>query len=133
MGTNYYIKTGKKEKVICEYGCEHLIDEELHIGKYSKGWKFCLHIIPEKNINNLEDWKNILKNGEIYNEYGNKIYYEAMIKTIVGNYINKGLKPIVEHDAFYKTMRDPNDDLLYTNKDELASDGSYVLVEGEFG
>jgi hypothetical protein len=137
MGTNYYVKTGKKEKVVCNYGCEHLIDEELHIGKYSNGWKFCLHIIPEKNINNLEDWKKILKSGEIYNEYHAEISYKEMIETIVGDYKNKGLVPIPsKYDAtclnMYRTMVDLNDNLLFTNKDKLGKDGSYVLVEGEF-
>lgn len=134
MSTNFYVKTGKKEKVICNYGCEHLIDETLHIGKYSNGWKFCLHIIPEKNINNLEDWKKILKSGKIYNEYHREIFYEEMIEIIVGDYQDKGHKPkICANDYLgYYTMIDPNDGLYYVNKDKLGKDGSYVLVEGEF-
>lgn len=134
MSTNYYIKTGKKEKVVCNLGCEHLIDEELHIGKYSNGWKFCLHIIPEKNINNLEDWKKILKSGKIYDEYHREIFYEKMIEIIVDDYKDKGHKPKVCANDYmgYYTMIDPNDGLYYVNKDELGKDGSYVLVEGEF-
>lgn len=132
MGTNFYAKTGRKEKVICNYGCEHIIDEELHIGKYSNGWKFCLHIIPEKNINNLNDWKNILQNSEIKDEYGRTVTYDDMIKKIVGDYKNQGKNIKIVYDAFYKTMLDNNDGLLYVNKDEKADDGSYVLVEGEF-
>lgn len=134
MSTNYYVKTGKKEKVVCNLGCEHIIDEELHIGKYSIGWKFCLHIIPEKNINNLEDWKKILKSGKIYNEYQREISYEEMIETIIGNYENKGHKPKIcaNEIGSYHTMIDPNDGLYYVDKDELGKDGSYVLVEGEF-
>ena len=31
MGTNFYAKTGRKEKVICNYGCEHIIDEETRL------------------------------------------------------------------------------------------------------
>ena len=135
MSTNYYVKTGRKEKVICNYGCEHEIDEELHIGKYSNGWKFCLHIIPEKNINNLEDWKKILKFGKIYDEYRREIFYDEMIETIVGyDYENKGYKPkkCANDYGGYYTMIDPNDGLYYVDKDELGKDGSYVLVEGEF-
>ena len=134
MSTNYYVKTGKKEKVVCNLGCEHIIDEELHIGKYSIGWKFCLHIIPEKNINNLEDWKKILKSGKIYNEYHAEISYEEMIETIIGDYENKGHKPKICANDYgsYHTMIDPNDGLYYVDKDELGKDGSYVLVEGEF-
>lgn len=132
MSINYYIKTGEKEKVICNYGCEHIIDETLHIGKYSNGWKFCLHIIPEKNINELNDWKPILQNGKIEDEYGNKISYDDMLTKIVGEYKDKGLNQVVVHDAYYKTMLDLNDNLNYVNKNELGKDGSYVLVEGEF-
>ena len=134
MSTNFYVKTGKKEKVICNYGCLHEIDEELHIGKYSNGWKFCLHVIPEKKINNLDDWKQILKNGIIENEYGREISYEEMIEIIVGDYEDKGHKPKKCANDYlgYYTMIDPNDGLYYVNKDELGKDGSYVLVEGEF-
>lgn len=132
MDTNYYIKTGKKEKVICNYGCEHMIDEILHVGAHSNGWKFCLHIIPEKNINGLNDWKPILQNGKIEDEYGKEISYDDMLNTIVGEYKDKGLNQVVVHDAFYKTMLDLNDNLNYVNKDKLGKDGSYVLVEGEF-
>lgn len=132
MSTNYYVKTGRKERVVCNYGCVHEIDERLHIGKYSNGWKFCLHIIPEKNINNLEDWKNVLKSGKIYNEYHREISYEEMIETIVGDYKDEGLNQIVVHDDYYKTILDLNDSLNYVSKDKLGKDGSYVLVEGEF-
>ena len=134
MSTNYYVKTGKKEKVICNYGCEHLIDETLHIGLYSNRWKFCLHIIPEKNINKLNDWKNILQNGRIEDEYGREISYDDMLNKIVGEYKDKGHKPkkCANECGGYYTMIDPNDGLYYVNKDELGKDGSYVLVEGEF-
>lgn len=133
MGTNFYAKTGRKEKVICNYGCEHIIDEELHIGKYSNGWKFCLHIIPEKNINNLNDWKNILQNSEIKDEYGREISYDDMLNKIVGEYKDKGLDQVIVHCNFNKSILvDPNDNLNYVIEDELGKDGSYVLVEGEF-
>ena len=83
MGTNYYLSTGTKEKVICNYGCEHEIEENLHIGKSSFGWYFSLHVIPEKNLNELEDWKKILKDGVITNEYGENISYETIIEIIL--------------------------------------------------
>lgn len=131
MSTNYYIKTGKKEKVICNYGCEHLIDETLHIGWHSNGWKFCLHIIPEKNINELNDWKPILKNGKIEDEYGREISYDDMLTNIVGEYKDKCLNQVIVNDAYYTIILDFNDNLLYVNKDKLGKDGSYVLVEGD--
>ena len=133
MGTNFYAKIGRKEKVVCNYGCEHIIDEELHIGKYSNGWKFCLHIIPEKNINNLNDWKIILQNSEIKDEYGRDVTYDDMLNKIVGEYKDKGLDQVITHCDFNKsTLVDLNDNLNYIIEDELGKDGSYVLVEGEF-
>ena len=133
MSTNYYIKTGKKEKVIFDHECEHIIDETLHIGRYSRGWKFSLHIIPEKNINGLNDWKNIFQNGRIEDEYGSEISYDDMLNKIVGEYKDKGLDQVVVHCDFNKSILvDLNDNLNYFIEDELGKDGSYVLVEGEF-
>ena len=88
--------------------------------------------LKEKNINNLNDWKNILQNSEIKDEYGRTVTYDDMLNKIVGDYKNQGKNIKIVHDAFYKTMLDNNDGLLYVNKDEKADDGSYVLVEGEF-
>lgn len=50
MGTNYYLKIDP---------CPHCgrCDEEWHIGKSSGGWCFTLHVIPERNINTLDDWR----------------------------------------------------------------------------
>lgn len=119
--------------MICDYGCEHIIDETLHIGKYSRGWKFALHIIPEKNINGLNDWKNILQNGKIKDECGREISYDEMLTKIVGEYKDKGLDQAIVHCDFNKSIVvDLNDNLNYIIEDELCKDGSYVLVEGEF-
>lgn len=53
MGTNYYLY----EKPDCECCGEPF--KPLHIGKSSGGWCFSLHVIPEKNINTLDDWKTL--------------------------------------------------------------------------
>jgi hypothetical protein len=133
MGTNYYAKTGKKITVTCDCGFEHLIDEELHIGKKSCGWKFTLHIIPEKGINELEDWRPILKSSEIYDEYDRSVSYDDMIKTIIGDYEDYGLVPRVKYNNYgYITMEDPNDGLLFVDHNKLGKEGSYCLMEGEF-
>lgn len=81
MSTNYYIKEtsliGKE------------FDNITHIGLYACGWFFQLHIIPEKGINNLDDWKrvfNIVKNNpaslKIIDEYNNEITVESMLSII---------------------------------------------------
>jgi len=72
MTTNYYA-------VNTETG------EELHIGKKSYGWCFALHVIPEQNLNNLDDWIDIL-NGtyyEIINEYGDLLSLSQLLNIIV--------------------------------------------------
>ena len=137
MGTNYYAKTGKKITVTCDCGFEHLIDEELHIGKKSCGWKFTLHVIPEQGINELEDWRPVLKSSEIYDEYDRSVSYDEMIKIIVGNYVNQGKKPYVKYNnsslySDYDAMYDPNDDLMFVRMNKTGTEGSYCLMEGEF-
>lgn len=133
MGTNYYAKTGKQITVTCDCGFEHLIDEELHIGKKSYGWKFTLHIIPEQGINELEDWRAILKTSQIYDEYGREISYDDMIKRIIGDCVDGDQAPyVLEHNNFYCTMFDPNDELRFVDRNKLGEEGSYCLMEGWF-
>lgn len=137
MGTNYYAKTGEKKTVTCDCGFEHIIDEELHIGKKSYGWKFTMHIIPEQGINNLEDWKPILQKSEIRDEYGRPVTYDEMIKIIVGDYVDKGEQPYVKDKicslySEYDTMYDPNDGLLFVRMNKTGTDGSYAMMKGEF-
>lgn len=57
MGTNYYWY----EKPNCD--CCGRGYEPIHIGKSSGGWCFALHIVPEMNINTLEDWRFAWVNG----------------------------------------------------------------------
>ena len=47
---NFYLRTK---------ACDHCGrgDEPLHIGKSSWGWCFGLHVIPERGLNSLDDWK----------------------------------------------------------------------------
>ena len=55
---------------------------ELHIGKSSYGWKFSLCIYPELGINNLDDWKRVFQQFDIYDEYDKVISSEEMLLTI---------------------------------------------------
>lgn len=77
MGTNFYFKLKK-----CQH-CERPA-EEIHIGKSSAGWCFHLHVIPEKGINDLDDWKEWFntKGSQIKDEYGRTITIEDMLSTI---------------------------------------------------
>lgn len=53
MGTNYYLY--QKSDCVC---CKRPY-QPLHIGKSSGGWYFSLHVIPEDNINDLDDWREL--------------------------------------------------------------------------
>ena len=97
MGTNYYLKTTDKTET-CPH-CNQPMPSKLHIGKSSAGWCFSLHIIPEKGINNLEDWKNLWDkpNHYINNEYGEIISPRDMQDIIE---IRKGKMPFDSRDWY---------------------------------
>ncbi len=72
MGTNFYLIDEDSNKP-CKC-CGHLVSP-LHIGKSSAGWAFALHVIPEKGVTTLEDWRRLwsLPGKRILDEYGNEI------------------------------------------------------------
>lgn len=76
MGTNYYWIHNHCDK------CNR--HDVLHIGKSSGGWAFSLHVIPEMNINDLDDWKVLWHNrfGRIEDEYEKVITTTSMIDII---------------------------------------------------
>lgn len=67
MGTNYELYYNK-----CK--CCGRTDS-LHIGKSSVGWKFLFQKIPEK-AENIAQWKELTKIGEIVDEYGRTLSYD---------------------------------------------------------
>lgn len=81
MGTNYYLNPQKCVCGNCSCGSK---PERLHIGKSSIGWCFALHVIPEKGINDLEDWILLWnKSGSfIKDEYGDVITPEKMLSGV---------------------------------------------------
>jgi hypothetical protein len=79
MGTNYYwYKAPKCECCDREY-------EPLHIGKSSAGWCFSLHVMPDRNINNLKDWEALfdLAGSYIRDEYHQTIPADKMLNIIM--------------------------------------------------
>lgn len=76
MGTNYYW-----HDVTTPF-------TPIHVGKSSGGWCFSLHVYPENNINDLEDWLKIFDNrmGYIRNEYGESVSRREMIDIITNRY-----------------------------------------------
>ena len=71
MGTNYYLRTN-----ICEKCGRY---DEIHIGKSSMGWPFIFEAhnlqFPDDGprIGSWLDFLEYLKNGKIFNEYGEQI------------------------------------------------------------
>ena len=87
MGTNFYLHSKP-----CE--CCGRADEPLHIGKSSAGWAFALHVYPENEIKNLDDWKKILRetDGQIFDEYERERTYDEMIDNITNRSHPNGLR-----------------------------------------
>lgn len=88
MGTNYYLHT----KPACE--CCGRPYEPLHIGKSSYGWRFALHVIPEMNLNSLDDWKKLwnIPGSVICDEYGNDFSAFHMEDIITNRELSDGRK-----------------------------------------
>lgn len=77
MGTNYYLHDNSEQCSSC--GCG---EEILHIGKSSCGWSFALHVIPERGINDYEDWDLLFDSHKIMDEYSRKVSAEEMRSVI---------------------------------------------------
>lgn len=78
MGTNYYWYPGPACK------CCKRPFEPLHIGKSSAGWCFSLHVMPERGIEDLDDWERFWKKEGSYieDEYGTEITPDSMREII---------------------------------------------------
>lgn len=92
MGTNYYLRVPKDRPEEYERFAartyrdnpEPLPYVELHIGKSSYGWCFALHVIPELDLNSLQDWEVLfgLYTEGIYDEYDINTPVAELMKTI---------------------------------------------------
>ena len=83
MGTNYYLRTNepcteehKIDPAETNWCCYNTGNKLLHIGKSSYGWTFSWHAIPEEKLTTSDEWYERLKDGEIWNEYGERVTYE---------------------------------------------------------
>lgn len=128
MSTNYYVKTAYTVKKVCDCGFEHEVNEILHVGKSCYGWKFALHIIPEKNINELSDWIKILKEGYIYDEYDNPITFHEFLD-IINSPSSVSANENVSQDS--NSILDV-DGKWYNKTSRISSCGVYTLEEGDF-
>lgn len=94
MGTNYYLRTP---------ACPHCgsSGSELHIGKSSAGWNFGLRIYPDhaeklgpfgvSTILELDDWRSLFEKFQIFDEYGDLVTAEHMLKQISERFHPNGL------------------------------------------
>ena len=135
MGTNYYVEAKEPCK---ECGRPH---EEIHIGKSSAGWCFSLHVIPELNIHNLDDWKQFWKGKTIKDEYGNTITKKKMFNTITNREWNCNDQKIpygyTSWESFHEvngSIPGPNGLLRHKIGRHCAGhgNGTYDYIEGEF-
>ena len=90
MGTNYYHIA--QEPCPC---CKRPYKPR-HIGKSSGGWCFALHVYPDEKINTLEDWIELLKTGQIVDEYDQEISSEQLINKMTLRRRNITLAPSAE-------------------------------------
>lgn len=137
MGTNYYLHG--KVCAHCGRG-----EDPLHIGKSSGGWCFGLHVIPEKEINSLEDWKmEWVKDpaSVIRDEYGNNLTPEEMLLIITKRTGNRnGDKIPFSYDSWESFHREnhsspgPNGLVRHAIGDYCVGhgEGTWDLIPGEF-
>lgn len=93
MGTNYYVRYN-----ICDKCGRY---DEWHIGKSGGGWCFSLHVEPESGVDDLEDVKKIMDEGEIYNEYGDQIDIFTMLKIITDRWDYQSIHGLKRHEIDY--------------------------------
>lgn len=106
-----------------------------HIGKSSYGWRFLLQVYPQLNINSLEDWKKLLSEGTIFDEYGDKISKEEMLEIITKKEPSPRLKDETSI-TMYNEKHEIRDGLivhpLKRNIVDNSAKETYDLCKGNF-
>ncbi len=137
MGTNFYLRSlASPPCPTCGHAGE---PQELHIGKSSAGWNFGLRIHPElsaehravfgvASINELDDWKPLFELFLIFDEYGDAVTADVLLKSITERSHPNGLLSRLtagpEHMGPYGYLRQPGE--------LLAGKGTYDLCNYEF-
>lgn len=90
MGTNYYLSKAGDESHCPTCVCH---SKGLHIGKSSAGWAFALHVIPERGLYSLDDWKKLLEapDAVIRSEYDCVVTLDMLLQTITDRVWPNGL------------------------------------------
>ena len=58
------------------------VEAGLHIGKLSGGWVFHFRAYAKPKLKTVQDYREFLKEGVIYNEYDEEIPYEEFWKLV---------------------------------------------------
>lgn len=95
MSTNYYIQFENNP-------FEELFNCIIHFGKSSCGWHFTLHVYPEKNINNFEDWLNVINKhpNKIKDEYNAIISFEELVDVICNRSGEESIPDVIDMTMF---------------------------------
>ena len=96
-----------------------------------------LHVIPERNLNSLEDWEKLWSeaNNEIMDEYGDKVSIEEITSVIRNRSWNRttALNPNFHRDNY---SEDGPNGLVKFRLDAPGcvghGEGTWDLIEGEF-
>ncbi len=152
MGTNYYLRTGRKIKKMCNLGCVHTLPEEFHIGKSSFGRYFTLHEMTTEDgttLDSLTAWQTFFRKFShpvIVDEYGDRIPAKEMWniitrkdwepaplskqifkKSLIGTPVKK---TTVQQYPWYDEWGERG--FVKTHGAKTGSDGLYILMTGEF-
>ena len=105
MGTNYYLhqRTQLPEP-----------DDEivLHIGKSSAGWCFSLRVVPDRGLNTLDDWIDLIDHrvnaqlGEVRDEYGESVSVDDLLDVITKRGKAKSVKETFKPGWGYATIEE---------------------------
>lgn len=139
MGTNYYLSSSDR----CTH-CGHDAGEELNIGKSSGGWCFSLHVIPDRGINSLDDWRKLWSEpGRVIRDEYQKVLTPAEMEDVILNRSRSSTKIPLGYDSWDAFHRDndsepgPNGLLRHKCPGRYKicvghGDGTYDYMTGDF-
>lgn len=138
MGCNFYLH-GLEETIPCPHCGQDISEPPLHIGKSSGGWVFALHVIPERDLNSLDDWMALLRKHEptteIRSEEGEVLSIAELNDRIVDRRWHHSVEDRDFPDGWYRSLKDfyerncaePGPNNLIRSK----VDGVYCVGHGE--
>lgn len=118
MGTNFYWFMDR-------LGPEDTVDRGLHIGKNSAGWVFHFQAHAYPLLKNVKQYEEFLKEGIIYDEYGEEYSYEEFWEVVRETLNSEDIPP-------YSFKNLPEEERHYSlNAQEWMNKG-YMFTLGDF-